>query len=400
MTNIKIKQAVILAGGQGTRLRPLTNDCPKPMILINDRPFLEYLIELLKNNGISEIILLLGYLPDKIINHFGDGRKYGLSIKYSVTNVNDETGTRLRKALPLLKDKYLLMYCDNYWPLDLKELIKFHDNHNVAATVTIHTNKDATTKNNVIVDENGYVIKYDKNRTERGLNGVDIGFFILNKDISSIMPSGNFSLEKKVIPKLIAQQQLAGYKTDHKYYSIGSLGRLTDTKKFLSPKKIIFLDRDGVINKKPPKADYVKKWEEFKFLPGAIKALKILNEKGFKIYIITNQPGIARKLMTKKDLNNIHKNLKKEVEKTGGHIAGIYPCLHGWEDNCDCRKPKAGLLFQAARNLCLDLTKTIFIGDDERDIKAGKTAGCKTMLIKSGDSLLNLVQQKICKNDK
>jgi histidinol-phosphate phosphatase family protein len=392
---LSVKQAVILAGGRGTRLQPLTDTVPKPMILLNGKPFLEYLIELLKENGISEIVLLLGYLPEKITEYFGDGSRFGVQITYSISDISDETGTRIKKAERLLQQDFLLMYCDNYLPLNLKKLLEFHEKQKTMASVTVYTNKDKITKNNVFVDEKGYVITYDRTRQAKDLNGVDVGFFILSKKIMEWMPEENFSFQNVIIPRLIDQHQLSGYFIDNRYYSIGSLERLPLTEKFLQPKKVIFLDRDGVINKKPPKAEYVKNWTEFEFLPGAIDALALLTKNGYQIYLISNQAGIARGAMTEQDLDTIHENLQRELHNQGANINGIYYCPHGWNDNCDCRKPKPGMLLQAAREHNLDLTKTFFIGDDERDVEAGNAAGCKTILVTPEKNLLFVVQSLV-----
>lgn len=391
MSDIVIRQAVILAGGMGTRLRPLTDKIPKPMIVLNNRPFLEYLIELLRENGISEIILLLGYLPEKIKEYFGNGSNFGINIKYSIGDVSHETGTRIMNAKELLDDHFLLLYCDNYCPLNLKKLVDFYCKHEASAMVTVYTNKDGITQNNVLVDNDGYVIKYDKSRKDKNLNGVEIGFFIIDKKILKLMPNYNFSFEKKILPQLVEKRQLLGTLTEHRYYSIGTLERIPITEKFLKPKKVIFLDRDGVINKRPPKADYVKNWSEFEFLPDAIEAIKLLYQKGYDIYVITNQAGIARGLMDEQDLKNIHENMKNEFEKHNTKIKGIYYCPHGWDDGCECRKPKPGMFFQAARDHHIDLTKSIFIGDDERDIQAGKAIGCKTIIVTPENNLLRIM---------
>ena len=159
-----------------------------------------------------------------------------------------------------------------------------------------------------------------------------------------------------------------------------------------SIQKVILLDRDGVINKKPPKADYVKSWKEFVFLPHAIPALKLLSNNGYKIIIVTNQAGIARKMMTKADLENIHSNLVKSCKLEKINIAGIYFCPHGWDDGCDCRKPKPRMLLKAAVDHDYDIKKAIFIGDDMRDKQTGRNAGCKTILMKSNGNLLNTVK--------
>lgn len=396
---ISVYQAVILAGGVGARLRPLTYTTPKPMILVNNRPYLEYLIELLKQNGISEIVLLLGYLSEKIVDHFGDGSNFGINIKYSIGDVSFETGKRIKDAESLIKDHFLLMYCDNYWPLNLQRLIDLHDKNQTSATVTVYTNKDSMTRNNIYVDKDGYVVKYDKTRTDKNLNGVEIGFFIIDKEIMGLMPNNNFSFEKEILPQLIEKRLLSGYLTDHRYYSIGSLERISITEKFLQPKKVIFLDRDGVINKKAPKAEYVKSWNEFEFLPGAIEAIKLLAKHEYKIFIITNQAGIARGAMTEQDLKEIHGNLEKELEKHSVKIDGIYCCPHGWNDGCDCRKPKPGMLFQAAREHDLDLSKSTFVGDDERDLQAGNAAGCRMLLVDAELSLFRVVKEKIINDE-
>ena len=153
--------------------------------------------------------------------------------------------------------------------------------------------------------------------------------------------------------------------------------------------KIIFLDRDGVINKYR-EDDYVKSWQEFEFLPGSIEAIKLFKKAGYKIYVVTNQRGVARGLMSEQDLLKIHENMKSEIKSQGGLIDGIYYCIHNYEDNCECRKPKPGMLLQAAHDHGFDITEAVFIGDSESDIQAGTTAGCKTILAGSNNSLLDI----------
>ena len=397
----KIKQAVILAGGQGKRLRPFTYENPKPMILVNGRPFIEYLLELLRDNGIEEIVILTGYLGEKIKAHLGDGSRFRVNIKYSHTPFLDEngreneSGRRIKNAENLLDDFFLLMYCDNYWPLQLEKLEKFYNEHKTDVLITVYSNKDNSTKNNIFVDENGFITKYDKERKEKNLNGVDIGFFIINKKALGLLPEQNSHFEKDILPQIIAKKQVCGYLSDHKYCSISDLERVKISEQFLASKKVVFLDRDGVINEKPPKADYVKNWSEFKFLPGAIEAIKTLNQNGFETYIITNQPGIARGMMTEDDLKQIHNNLREELAKNNARIDQIYYCPHGWDDGCECRKPKPGLFFRAANEHDIDLTKTIFIGDEERDLEAGHAAGCKTILVTPENGILRIINSII-----
>ena len=157
-------------------------------------------------------------------------------------------------------------------------------------------------------------------------------------------------------------------------------------------RKVILLDRDGVINRKPAEGDYVKKWEEFSFLPGTFEALKLLTENTYDIYIITNQRGIALGHMDENTLNSIHEKMTNELKKHGARIKQIYYCPHGNDDDCDCRKPKPGMLLRAAREHNFNLTKAIFIGDDLRDKQAGDAADCPTIISEPGKDLLAIVR--------
>ncbi|OHA02932.1 MAG: hypothetical protein A3J58_00055 [Candidatus Sungbacteria bacterium RIFCSPHIGHO2_02_FULL_52_23] len=390
----RITQAVILAGGRGIRLRPITNTTPKPLVEINGRPFLAHLLDLLKKNGISEVVLLLGYLPEKIMEYVEDGSKFGLSVRYSVGGVEDETGTRIKNAALLLADHFLLLYCDNYWPLDLHALEAFYRGKGTLASVTVYANRDRAKKNNTKV-EDGYVTAYDRSRTASDLNGVEIGFFIMDRSITDMMPPGNFSFEDVIIPRLIASRELAGFMTDHAYYSIGSLERLPETEKFLRPRSVVFLDRDGVINKRPPQGEYVKNIGEFEFLSGVREALRLLKEDGAEVYIITNQAGIGRGMMTEADLAAIHEYLRRDAARAGGAINAIYYCPHAWDAGCECRKPRPGMFFRAGREHAINLTASWYVGDDQRDREVGDAAGCRTVLVTPEKNLLDIVRNEI-----
>lgn len=390
----RIKQAVILAGGLGTRLFPLSKEIPKPMIPFYDRPFLEYLICRLRDQGIEDVLILTGYKADAIESHFGDGSTFGLKIHYSNTPVEDNTGTRLRKALDKIQDQFLLMYCDNYWPFNLDALEDAYFSRDIDAQVVIYNNTDLYTKNNVIVEDNMLKV-YDKKRVTEGLQGVDIGFILMKKSILVDMPLDDFLLETYLFPKLINAGKLGAFVTGHRYYSVGSFARLELTRRFLSDQKYVLVDRDGVLNVKAPKADYVKSWEEWKWLDGAKGGLKYLYDKGYKIILITNQAGIAREKMSENDLHAIHFRMKEDLAREGVTIEEIYFCPHGWDDGCDCRKPNPGMLWNAQRDFSFDLSKTYFIGDDPRDMEAAQNAGSLGLFKEDHVTLLDLVQKHL-----
>lgn len=390
-----MNQAVILAGGLGTRLKPITDTIPKPMITFHGKPFLEYLLEMLVEQGIQEVILLLGYLSDKVIDYFGDGAKWNVRIIYSVTPVEDDTGLRIFKAKKFIKDEFLLLYCDNYWPMKLDAMYNLFCKAGVDALITIYTNKEGYTRSNCLIDDEGFVATYDKSRTMPNLQGVDIGFFIFKKSVLDLLPDGNVNFEKEVIPKLVSKRNIVAFKTDHRYYSVGSHERLKLTDSFFERKPTIILDRDGVLNKKAPKAQYITKWDEWEWLPGSKEAVCILKKNGYRTIIVSNQAGIARGLMTQTDLNEIHQKMQNELAAVGASMDGIYHCPHGWDENCDCRKPKPGMLFKAQRDFNLDLSRIYFVGDDERDEAAGKAAGMKTFLVNERFSLLDFLKEKL-----
>jgi D-glycero-D-manno-heptose 1,7-bisphosphate phosphatase len=392
------RQAVVLAGGQGTRLRPLSDIRPKAMIEIHGRPFLEEIVRMLKHEGFEEVLMLLGYLPEVVQDYFQDGSKWGLKISYSVTPIENSTGRRIKLAEPLLHDCFLLLYCDNYWPMRFEPMWERFLKAGTPAMLTVYRNKDGWTKNSIRVDDEGFITAFDKTGSTPDVEGVEISYAIFRKSVLDLFPQNeNASWEETIYPVLAKRHQLAAFVTDHRYYSVGSVNRLPMTEAFLARRPAIILDRDGVLNRKPPRACYVRTWSEFEWLPGAKEALAQLKKAGYRVIVISNQAGIARGAMSEADLLDIHRQMVHEVTQAGGNIDAIYYCPHHWDNGCECRKPKPGMLFQAQRDFHLDLTRTFFIGDDERDGQAADAAGCPSLLVTEERSLLALVQSLLSK---
>lgn len=212
----KITQAVILAGGRGERLRPLTDHCPKPMVLVNDRPFLEYSIDVLKKNGIQEILLLLGYLPEKFTEHFGDGGSFGLRMAYHIGAEEDDTATRLKNAEGLLDPEFLLMYGDVYWPsLDLEKMSELYYASGKGGLIVVCDKGES--KPNIRVDEKNNVLEYvyGPNANDPKYNWTEVGVFLMNKKIVDFIPEkDNVNLNKTILPDLVAKNELVAWKTD------------------------------------------------------------------------------------------------------------------------------------------------------------------------------------------
>ena len=395
MENELIKQAVILAGGLGTRMRPFTDEAPKPMYPFQGKPFIQYLVEQVKSFGIDRILILLGYLPEKIMDYLKDGSEYGVNISYDITPVEYNTGDRLLHAKDKIDSQFLLMYCDNYCSINFTKLSREYVDNNALIQLSVYENKDNYTKSNLLV-EDGMVKTYDKARKAPNLQGVDIGYAIINKAVFQYVTERNANFEAIVYPELVRQGKLFATVTKHRYYSVGSWERINLTEQFFGNCPTVFLDRDGTINRRAAKACYIEKPEQFVWLKGAKEAVRLLKEAGYRVILVTNQPGIARGNLTEDMLARIHVKMQEDLKRdTGYQIDAIYYCPHNWDEGCECRKPKPGMLYQAQKDYSLNLTECLLIGDDDRDIEAGMAADCRTYQVTDSRNLLQIVKEMV-----
>lgn len=234
---VRIDQAVIFAGGRGERLRPLTDNLPKPMVPVSGKPFMDYLLQALLAGGIRRILFLVGYCAEKITGYYSDRLSCGVPIEYSIGTADDLTGRRLLNAYDKLDDHFLLLYGDNYWPLPLNAMISNYERLGLPATTTVFSNKKGTGEygfeNNVVVGEDGKVKMYDKSRSIPGLNGVDMGFFIMDKKILNGSEKGNISFEEKILTRLASDKQLGAFVTDQQYYYITNMDSLKNFERYV-----------------------------------------------------------------------------------------------------------------------------------------------------------------------
>ena len=244
--NININQAVIFAGGEGTRLRPITNNIPKPLAPIDGRPFLDYLFKSLEDIGISKILMLVGYQYEKIIDKYGNKLSNGITVDYSIGTIKDETGRRLLNAYPKLDNHFLLMYGDNYWHIDLVNMLELYNKSKKEMLTTVFSNSQGTGEygfgNNIEVGSDGIVKCYDKSGRAEGLNGVDIGYFLVCKRDLPIKIKDNISFESVIFSSLIDQKKVVGYVTENQYYFITNKESLCNFEGFAKTNKINPID--------------------------------------------------------------------------------------------------------------------------------------------------------------
>jgi len=227
---MNFEQAVIFAGGRGERLRPLTDSISKPMAPVNGRPFADYLLTMLRDAGIRRVVFLLGYKAQGVMDHYKRQRIRDLQIDYSVGKEEDQTGRRLINAYEKLEEKFLLLYGDNYWPVPLEKMRKNYEHLQVSLTTTVFSNKKGTGEygfeNNVMVGPDGRVKAYDKSRRLPGLNGVDIGFFLVDKKVIDRNEAGNISFEEVILARMANEGRLGAFVTDEQYHYITSFETL------------------------------------------------------------------------------------------------------------------------------------------------------------------------------
>lgn len=374
---MRLEQAVILCGGLGTRLRPLTDTMPKPMAPVNGRPFLAYLVQQLREQGITRIMLLTGYRGEMIREYFADGDRFGVSISYSQGPTEWETGRRLWEARAGFDPRFLLLYSDNYAPFSLNKLETFHCERAPAVTLVVQRKANG----NIRMAADASVEVYDPTRATPGLDFVEIGYMIVERDAMFDSMADTHASFSFTLRRLSESGRLCGFVSRDPYHSISDPERLRLTERYLENKRLLLIDRDGTINARPPRAEYVTSWERFEWIEPTLEAMRQLATKGFRFIVLSNQAGIARGLLDWDSVNAINSRMREELAALGVEILDVYTCPHHWDDACECRKPEPAMFFRASAEHQVRMNRTMYIGDDPRDYLAAQNAGCIGVLV-------------------
>ena len=397
-------QLVIIAGGKGTRLG--LKDIPKPMVKIGDKPLLEHQIDLAKRYGVDEVFILSGHLANVIEEYFEDGSKFGVKIHHVVEPYPLGTAGSLKLLEGKLNDRFLVFYGDVVMDFDIASFIEFDKQYNSIGTTIIHPNDHPYDSDLLEINKNNKVTKVLPKPHQNGeyyQNLVNAAVYIFSPKIFQYIEQGiSQDFGKHILSKVVeAGETLIGYKTPEYIKDMGTADRFEAVKNdFLTGKvarlnkqnkrPCIFLDRDGVINKNMDSKPLCK---DFELLEGVADAIKSINKSDYLSVVVTNQPMIAKGFVTFEEVENTHKKMETLLGEQHAYLNGIYYCPHHPEKgfdgeikelkiDCECRKPKAGMLFSATKDLNIDLEKSWMIGDSKRDIEAGKNANCKTISIK------------------
>lgn len=352
---------------------------PKPMVPVNGRPFLAYLVQQLREHGVRRVVLLTGYRGEMIRGYFGEGRDAGVEISYSHGPVEWETGRRLWEARAVLDSRFLLLYSDNYAPFNLTTLCDFHRRQAAAVSVSVR----AKARGNIRLAPDGRVEFYDPTRSAPGLAHVEIGYMVVDRDrmFEAMTEEDRSASFSRTLRRLAERGQLAGLMSGDPYHSISDTDRWRLAERYLATKRILLIDRDGTINTRPPRGEYVTRWEEFHWVDETVEAMRRLVAGGFRFIVVSNQAGIARGMQEAAVVHAINQRVTDELRGLGVEILATYVCPHHWDDGCACRKPAPGMFFQASAEHLVRLDRTIYIGDDPRDAEAASNANCLSVLV-------------------
>ena len=390
---------VIMAGGKGTRIAQVNATVPKPMIPIEGKPILEYQIETLKNQGYTDIILIVGHMGNVIQEYFGDGAEFGVQISYIIEEQPLGTAGALYFLKDEIKDDFLLLNGDIIFDVNIQKFLEYHCKQGTVATILTHPNSHPYDSGIIIADEKKRVINWLHKEDERlwYKNRVNAGLHMLSPRIFDLFTEvKKCDLDRDILKPLIKDRELSVYDspeyikdmgTPDRYYAVIEdikSGKVS-AKNLKNKQKAIFLDRDGTINKY---VGFLTDINEFELLDGVADAIQMINESGYLAIVVTNQPVIARGEVSVGELQEIHNKMETLLGQSGAYIDDIFYCPHhphkGYEGErpeykieCECRKPKPGMLFAAAEKYNIDLRESWMIGDGENDIEAGRNAGCK-----------------------
>lgn len=405
-------KAMIMAGGKGTRIAPITNDeIPKPMLMVGDKPILEHQVKCLKRNGITDIIIGIGHLGNVISDYFGDGNKWGVNITYIIESDDDPLGTA--GSLYYIKDKvdddFIVVFGDVYFNVDLIRMMEFHKKHDAIATLLTHPNSHPFDSDLLIVDDENRVMGFDSKENDRSgydyNNIVNSGIYALSPKVLDIVSEPvKMGIEKDVISQFIDSRKIYSYHSTEYVKDMGTPERyeavnndyatgIPEARNLKNKQKCIFLDRDGTINEH---RGIVNNKDDLVLMDGAAEAIRMINKSEYLCVVITNQPVVARGECTIDELDEIHRHLETLLGREGAYIDGLYYCPHhpdsGYEGeikelkiDCECRKPKVGMVKEAEKRYNVDLKTSFMIGDSWRDVETGKRAGMKTCWLKCGE---------------
>lgn len=419
-------KTVIMAGGKGTRISSVASDIPKPMIKIEGKPVLEHEIECLRDQGFTDLMITVSHLGHIIMDYFGDGSKispatgrpFGVHITYYVEEKPLGNAGALFQCRDQLTEDFFLLNADSVFNVDFHRFLKYHREKGGLVTAFTHPNNHPYDSGLIIADKDGAVHQWLAKEDERKgyyRNRVNAGLHVVSpKILKADLSTPKIDLDRQLLKPLAGAGKMFVYDSPEYVKDMGTPERYAavcrdfregrvKAKNLKNKQRAVFLDRDGTINKY---VGFLRNIDDFELMPGAAAAIRKINESGYLAIVVTNQPVIARGEVSLGELQEIHNKMETLLGAEGAYVDAIYFCPHHphkgyagerpeFKIECECRKPKPGMLLKAAEDFNIDLSRSWMIGDSENDVKAGMAAGCSTMLIDAECDILTAVERII-----
>lgn len=400
-------QVVVLMGGLGSRLGEITSNQPKPLVPVAGKPFFEYQLKLLLGCGFRKFVFLVGYRSNMIEDYFGNGRRYGENVSISYSYDGEKllgTGGAVVRALPLLEDEFLLIYGDSFMDVDYMEVLyRYREGKRSGrgGLMTVLRNEGRFDASNVRMS-GGDIVSYKKGIHSPEYNYIDYGIEVFQREIFTGLSMDAQIALSDIQERLVDERKMSVCVVHRRFYEIGSPASLEEytryaTDRFYTQHRAVFLDRDGVINEiccndDTGKLDSPLHKDELSLLPHVPEAIRLLNEAGYYVFVVTNQPAAAKGKTTLGNLYEMNHRIKRQLQDNGCRIDEIAMCPHhpkGSEKaedktlirKCDCRKPGTGLIDGILKKYAIDIEASWMIGDSYTDIQAGRKAALHTAFI-------------------
>lgn len=406
---MEVTTAVVLAGGRGTRLGAAV---PKPLVAVCGIPIVERQLRELADAGVKEVFLTTGYGADEIEAALGDGTRFGLRLHYVREDKPLGTAGGVAALTGKLPGPFYVIYGDVLFHMDLRRLAAFHASSGAMATLVVHPNDHPYDSDLVSTGPGGRVDGFfPKPRAQSGPdlnNCVSAALYVLDPAaLAPLAPWVAADFVRDLFPALLsAGQPLFAYNTTEYLKDMGTPDRLlrveqdlrsgTVAARHLSQNRpAVFLDRDGVLNEE---IGGVHNPEALRLLPGAAAAVRKLNQAGYLVCVVTNQPDVAKGRMTTDDVHAVHRRLHRLLGDAGAFVDDIAWCPHHPDSGfpgevlalkvvCACRKPAPGMVVDAVARLPIDPARSVLIGDSWRDIGAARAAGIRAIGVGLGPFL-------------
>lgn len=406
-----MKQAIILAGGRGSRLRDRLGDLPKPLIPIAGKPLLVHQIELAQRHGFDEIVIFSCYRADSIKTALGSGSEWGVRICYKTEKEPLGTAGALLAGYERLADEFLVMYGDTMVNVDLGRLWEAHVRSGADGTILLHPNNHPLDSDLVEIDGTSRVTAFH-NRPHPAdhvfQNLVNAGLYVLKKSSLEPWAGANTPMDvgKDLFPAMLARGiRLQGYNSPEFIKDVGTPQRYDDVcaqyavgivqrSSLATPQRAVFLDRDGTLNKDVGILGLISP-DQLELLPGVADAIHLLNDAGYRVVVVTNQPVIAKGFCSEAVLQTIHNKLETLLGREHAFLDRIYYCPHhplkGFlgerlelKIQCGCRKPNTGMIDQAVIDLNIDGAQSWLVGDSTTDMQTARNARLRAILVRTG----------------